>query len=77
MMIQKEWEKIECLGSYMIYICGDICMCIEAKAPEMENKIFFPRLGSKNGNVVFYSLETHRCIIRSMANTLKQLLGLE
>ncbi|MFS7908687.1 hypothetical protein Hanom_Chr01g00086081 [Helianthus anomalus] len=56
----QEWEEIECLGSYMIYICGDTCMCIEAKAPEMENKIFFPRLGSKNGNVVFYSLETHR-----------------
>ncbi|KAI3812179.1 hypothetical protein L1987_16886 [Smallanthus sonchifolius] len=28
-----------------------------AKALEMENKIFFPRLHSKNGNIVFHSLE--------------------
>ncbi|KAI3714138.1 hypothetical protein L1987_72728 [Smallanthus sonchifolius] len=56
----KEWEKIDCLGRYMIYICGTTCLCIEAKAPEMENKIFFPRFASKNGKIVFYSLQTRR-----------------
>lgn len=40
-------------------------LCMEAKTPEMENKIFFPRLHSKNGKIVFYSLET--CITRLMA----------
>ncbi|XP_022031261.1 F-box/kelch-repeat protein At1g57790 [Helianthus annuus] len=54
----KEWEKVESLGRYMIYIDGTTCLCVEAKAPELENKIFFPRLHSKNGKIVFYSLET-------------------
>ncbi|XP_076926756.1 F-box/kelch-repeat protein At1g57790-like, partial [Bidens hawaiensis] len=54
----KEWEKIYCLGRHMIYICGTTCLCIEAEALEMRNKIFFPRLDSKNRNVVFYLLET-------------------
>ncbi|PWA63441.1 hypothetical protein CTI12_AA355820 [Artemisia annua] len=56
----KEWEKIDCLGRHMIYISGRTCLCIEAKTPEMENKIYFPRLHSKNGKIVFYSLETSR-----------------
>ncbi|GJT48109.1 hypothetical protein Tco_0974266 [Tanacetum coccineum] len=37
--------------------------CIEAKIPEMENKIYFPRLSSESGNMVFYSLETCRTIV--------------
>ncbi|KAL6506991.1 hypothetical protein OROHE_022126 [Orobanche hederae] len=56
----KECEKIDCLGRHMIYISGRMCLCIEAKTPEMENKIYFPRLHSKNGKIVFYSLETSR-----------------
>ncbi|KAK9052041.1 hypothetical protein SSX86_028669 [Deinandra increscens subsp. villosa] len=56
----KDWEKIECLGRYMIYIGDTTCMCIEAKLPEMENKIFFPRLHARNGKMIFYSLETLR-----------------
>ncbi|XP_076960740.1 uncharacterized protein LOC143637175 [Bidens hawaiensis] len=58
--INNEWEKIECLGRYTIYIDGTTCLYIETKVPELENKIFFPRLDSKNGNIVFYSLETGR-----------------
>ncbi|XP_076950004.1 uncharacterized protein LOC143622862 [Bidens hawaiensis] len=54
----QDWEKIDGLGRCMIYICGATCICKEAKAPEMENKIYFPRLHSKNGKIVFYSLET-------------------
>ncbi|KAL6586477.1 hypothetical protein OROMI_001465 [Orobanche minor] len=57
---KKEWEMIESIGRHMIYISPSTCLSIEAKTSEMENKIFFPRLHSKNGKVVFYSLETCR-----------------
>ncbi|KAJ0872471.1 hypothetical protein HanRHA438_Chr11g0524061 [Helianthus annuus] len=56
----REWEKIDGLGRRMIYICGATCFCVEAKTPEMENKIYFPQLHSKNRKMVFYSLETSR-----------------
>ncbi|GKD43425.1 hypothetical protein Tco_1268070 [Tanacetum coccineum] len=60
--VTQNWEKIDDLGKYVIYICGAgcgaTCLCIEAKAPEMENKIFFTRLHSESGKIVFYSLES-------------------
>ncbi|XP_076908724.1 F-box/kelch-repeat protein At1g57790-like [Bidens hawaiensis] len=56
----REWEKIDSLGRHMIYICGTTCLCMEAKTPEMENKIYFPRLHSESGKILFYSLETCR-----------------
>nr|XP_043610121.1 uncharacterized protein LOC122581871 [Erigeron canadensis] len=56
----NKWKKIDSLGKYMIYICGKICLCLEAKIPEMENKIYFSRLHSKNSKIVFYSLDTCR-----------------
>nr|GEZ38300.1 cation/H+ exchanger, cation/H+ exchanger, CPA1 family [Tanacetum cinerariifolium] len=55
---KQEWEKINGVGKHMIYICRTTCLCIEAKSREMENKIYFPRLYSKNKKVVFYSFET-------------------
>ncbi|KAK9064620.1 hypothetical protein SSX86_016002 [Deinandra increscens subsp. villosa] len=55
-----EWERIESLGRHMVYICGATCLCIEAKTPEMENKVYFPRVHSENEKIVFYSLETRR-----------------
>ncbi|PWA50138.1 hypothetical protein CTI12_AA475980 [Artemisia annua] len=55
---KQEWEKIDGVGKHTIYICGTTCLCIEAKTPQMENKIFFPRLHTKNKKVVFYSLDT-------------------
>ncbi|PWA90716.1 hypothetical protein CTI12_AA098050 [Artemisia annua] len=55
---KQEWEKIDSLGNHMIYICGTTCLCIEAETREMENKIYFPLLHSKNRKIVFYSLET-------------------
>ncbi|XP_071737158.1 uncharacterized protein [Rutidosis leptorrhynchoides] len=27
----KEWEKVDCLGRYMIYICSSTCVCIECQ----------------------------------------------
>ncbi|GKD60371.1 hypothetical protein Tco_1297880 [Tanacetum coccineum] len=54
----KEWEKVDSLGSHMIYISSTTCMCLEAKSRHMENKIYFPQLHSKNNMIVFYSLET-------------------
>ncbi|XP_076895046.1 F-box/kelch-repeat protein At1g57790-like [Bidens hawaiensis] len=56
----QEWEKIDSLGAHAIYICGTTCVCMEAKTPEMENKIYFPRLHSKSEKIIFYSLETCR-----------------
>ncbi|XP_076913815.1 uncharacterized protein LOC143572573 [Bidens hawaiensis] len=55
-----EWEKTESLGRYAIYICGNSCLCMEAKMPIMANKIYFPRVHSDNRKTVFYSLETRR-----------------
>ncbi|GKA13612.1 hypothetical protein Tco_0693258, partial [Tanacetum coccineum] len=55
---KQEWEKIDSLGKHMIYICGTTCLCIEAKTQEMENKIYFPIMLSKNKKIVYYSLET-------------------
>ncbi|XP_076897669.1 F-box/kelch-repeat protein At1g57790-like [Bidens hawaiensis] len=59
----KEWEKIDDLGKHMICISESegSCICLEAKAPQMGNKIFFPRLlQSKDTKIVFYSLETRK-----------------
>ncbi|KAJ0817637.1 hypothetical protein HanPI659440_Chr00c05g0713411 [Helianthus annuus] len=55
-----EWEKTESLGRDTIYICGKACLCIEAKTPEMANRIYFPCVRSENRKIVFYSLETRR-----------------
>ena len=55
---KQEWVKVNGLGKHMIYVCGITCLCVEAKSKEMENKIYFPRLHSKNNTIVFYSLET-------------------
>ncbi|XP_076926129.1 F-box/kelch-repeat protein At1g57790-like [Bidens hawaiensis] len=57
----QEWEKLDGLGKHMIYISNTSCICLEAKTPEMENKIFFPRLlHDEDTNIVFYSHETCR-----------------
>nr|XP_043632280.1 F-box/kelch-repeat protein At3g18720-like [Erigeron canadensis] len=53
-----EWEKVNGLGKHMIYICDTTCLCIEAKTPAMENKIFLAQLSSENKKIVFYSLDT-------------------
>lgn len=46
-----KWEKIDGVGKHTIYICDTTSLCIDAKTPEMENKIYFPQR-------VWYSLET-------------------
>ncbi|PWA64733.1 hypothetical protein CTI12_AA342050 [Artemisia annua] len=53
---EDKWEKIDGIGRHAIFICDKTSICIEAKLPEMENKIYFPRLHS--GKIMFYSLET-------------------
>ncbi|XP_071738244.1 uncharacterized protein [Rutidosis leptorrhynchoides] len=47
-----KWEKIDGIGKHTIYIGGTTSVCVDAKTPDMENKIYFPQL-------VWYSLETH------------------
>ncbi|KAI3683668.1 hypothetical protein L1987_84180 [Smallanthus sonchifolius] len=55
----EEWEKIDEFGKHMIYISDTSCIRLEAKSPEMGNKIYFPRLlHDENTKIVFYSLET-------------------
>nr|XP_043639590.1 uncharacterized protein LOC122610687 [Erigeron canadensis] len=55
----KTWEKVDDLGRHMIYISEETCLCVEAKTPEMGNKIYFPdELHNRNGRIVFYTLET-------------------
>ncbi|KAM0053152.1 hypothetical protein Hdeb2414_s0007g00256571 [Helianthus debilis subsp. tardiflorus] len=55
----KEWEKIYDLGKHMIYISTTSCICLEAKLPEMGNKIYFPRLlHIEDTKFMFYSLQT-------------------
>ncbi|GJU18874.1 hypothetical protein Tco_1146840 [Tanacetum coccineum] len=74
----KKWETVEHLGRHMIYICDYTCICMEAKTPEMENKIYFPRLHTKNGKIVFYSLETymfHTFDGRNIAESFSDLFG--
>ncbi|KAI3822830.1 hypothetical protein L1987_10429 [Smallanthus sonchifolius] len=56
----KKWEKMHGLGKHMIYICDTTCLCMEARTPEMESKIYFAVLHSENGKIVFYSLDTCR-----------------
>ncbi|XP_076935325.1 F-box/kelch-repeat protein At1g57790-like [Bidens hawaiensis] len=57
---ENKWEKIDGLGKHMICICDSTCLCVEAKTPEMENKIYFARFHSEKGKIVFYSLDTCR-----------------
>lgn len=49
----NKWEKIDRLGKHVISICDTTCLCIEAKTPEMENKIFFHRLYNEKIHVLF------------------------
>ncbi|GJV07210.1 hypothetical protein Tco_1344866 [Tanacetum coccineum] len=75
---KEEWEKIDNIGKYMIYICGTTCLSTEAKMPQMENKIYFPLLNSKNKKMVFYSLETcmyHTFNGENIQQQLKDFLG--
>ncbi|PWA39502.1 hypothetical protein CTI12_AA572200 [Artemisia annua] len=75
---KHEWKKIHSLGKYMIYICDTICLCIEAKTPQMENKIYFPRRHPKNRKIVFYSLDTntyHTFIRENIEQQFKDYMG--
>lgn len=57
----NEWEKIHDLGKHMIYVFETSCICLEAKVPQMGNKIYFPKLlHNTRTKLVFYSLETCR-----------------
>ncbi|GJR70246.1 hypothetical protein Tco_0016311 [Tanacetum coccineum] len=51
----QEWAKIDTLGKHMIFICGASSVCLDAKTPQMENKIYFP-----SSPIMYYSLETCR-----------------
>ncbi|MFS7908840.1 hypothetical protein Hanom_Chr01g00087811 [Helianthus anomalus] len=50
---------------------------IEAKTPEMANKIYFPRVHSENGKIVFYSLETRRYHTSNVEESFGDFMGTE
>jgi len=54
----KEWNQIQSLERHVIFIGDATCVCVEAKTPKMQNKIYFPRY--KDGKLIFYSLETSK-----------------
>ncbi|KAJ9539659.1 hypothetical protein OSB04_026165 [Centaurea solstitialis] len=54
--LTKQWNQIESLERHVIFIGDATCVCVEAKTPKMQNKIYFPRF--KDGKLIFYSLET-------------------
>ncbi|GJR13704.1 hypothetical protein Tco_0796356 [Tanacetum coccineum] len=54
--VTKKWVKIGSLGKHMIFICDGVSsFCLDAKTPQMENKIYFPSFP-----IMYYSLETCR-----------------
>ncbi|KAJ9550294.1 hypothetical protein OSB04_014339 [Centaurea solstitialis] len=73
---ELEWEKVDGLGRLAIYVCDALstCLCMAAKTPEMENKIFFSRLHSKTERLCF-TLWKHACFTRLMAGILSMKLG--
>ncbi|PWA65472.1 hypothetical protein CTI12_AA335500 [Artemisia annua] len=53
---EGKWDKLDDIGRHVIYIGDKTSLCMEAKTPDMENKIYFPRFHS--GKILVYSLET-------------------
>ncbi|PWA81467.1 hypothetical protein CTI12_AA186050 [Artemisia annua] len=53
--VSQKWLKVVKLRKHMIFICGDSSVCLDAKTPQMENKIYFP-----TSPIMYYSLETCR-----------------
>ncbi|PWA67922.1 hypothetical protein CTI12_AA313560 [Artemisia annua] len=51
----RNWVKKDTLGKHVIFICGASSVCLDAKTPQMENKIYFP-----TSPIMYYSLETCR-----------------
>nr|GEZ00465.1 Toll/interleukin-1 receptor (TIR) domain-containing protein [Tanacetum cinerariifolium] len=51
----REWAKIDTLGKHMIFICGESSVCLDAKTPQMANKIYF-----SSSPIMYHSLETCR-----------------
>ncbi|PWA82111.1 hypothetical protein CTI12_AA181340 [Artemisia annua] len=51
----KKWVKIDTLGKHAMFICGASSVCLDAKTPQLANKIYFP-----SSPIMYYSLETCR-----------------
>ncbi|GJV14796.1 hypothetical protein Tco_1360119 [Tanacetum coccineum] len=51
----KKWLKVVDLRKHMIFISGASSVCLDAKTPQMANKIYFP-----SSPIMYYSLETCR-----------------
>ncbi|GJZ06015.1 hypothetical protein Tco_0539808 [Tanacetum coccineum] len=66
-----KWDKIDDIRRHMIYIGDKTYLCMEAKTPKMENKIYFPRFHSEK--VVFYSLATRKFHTNNGGNISKSL----
>ncbi|GKA69911.1 Toll/interleukin-1 receptor domain-containing protein [Tanacetum coccineum] len=51
----QKWLKVVDLRKHMIFISGASSVCLDAKTPQMANKIYFP-----SSPIMYYSLETCR-----------------
>ncbi|GJS45304.1 Toll/interleukin-1 receptor domain-containing protein [Tanacetum coccineum] len=51
----RKWAKTDTLGKHMIFISGASSVCLDAKTPQMANKIYFP-----SSPIMYYSIETCR-----------------
>nr|GEU93608.1 hypothetical protein [Tanacetum cinerariifolium] len=51
----NEWNKVVGLEEHMIFISGASSVCLDAKTPQMANKIYFP-----SSPIMYFSLETCR-----------------
>ncbi|GKB73112.1 hypothetical protein Tco_0934524 [Tanacetum coccineum] len=53
--LSRKWLKVVDLRKHMIFISGASSVCLDAKTPQMANKIYFP-----SSPIMYYSLETCR-----------------
>ncbi|GKA93161.1 hypothetical protein Tco_0815147 [Tanacetum coccineum] len=53
--VSHKWLKVVDLRKHMIFTSGASSVCLDAKTPQMENKIYFP-----SSPIMYYSLETCR-----------------
>nr|GEX44176.1 hypothetical protein [Tanacetum cinerariifolium] len=66
----NEWDKVVGLGEHMIFISGASSVCLDAKTPQMANKIYFP-----SSPIMYFSLETCRFHILNIEDSFGDFFG--
>nr|GEW40339.1 Toll/interleukin-1 receptor (TIR) domain-containing protein [Tanacetum cinerariifolium] len=68
--VSQKWEEVVDLGKHMIFISGASSVCLDAKTPQMANKIYFP-----SSPIMYYSLETCRFHTLNNEESFKDFFG--